>query len=166
MLTTSTLKTIRSQFVACGLKPHTTYRFRVRSYSGNTSALYSAYSDTAAATTSNYVLRYVSPAGSDSNDGTGSENPHAWRTLSHASSAIDCGQELIVMGGSYASDNINMGQACSTEKKAVVMVNPGDTAIITSVPARANQALILSGTHIVVDGIVSAASSSQLGTVA
>jgi hypothetical protein len=151
-----------ARFIAWGLRPNTTYRFRVRSYSGNTSSIYGVYSNTATAMTANYILRYVSPAGKDSNDGTGPENSHAWRTLSHASSTIICGQELIVMGGSYASDAINMGQTCSEEKKAVVMVNPGDTATITSVPVRANQALLLSGTYIVVDGMVSAASSSQL----
>jgi hypothetical protein len=150
-----------ARFIVWGLRPNTAYRFRVRSYSGNTSSLYGVYSNTATAMTANYLLRYVSPVGNDSNDGTGPENSHAWRTLSHASSAISCGQELIVMGGSYASDNISMGQTCSNEKKAVVMVNPGDTATITSVPARANQALRLSGNYIVVDGMVSAASSGQ-----
>ena len=152
-----------AQFVACGLKPNTTYRFRVRSYSGNTSPVYGAYSNIATTATSNYVVRYVSTAGNDTNDGTGPDRSHAWRTLSHASSTIGCGQELIVMAGSYASDNINMGQTCSAEKKAVVMVSPGDTATITSLPARANQALFLTGTYIVIDGIVSAASSSQHG---
>jgi hypothetical protein len=152
-----------AQFIVWRLRSNTTYRFRVRSYSGNTSSTYSVYSNTATAMTANYILRYVSPAGNNSNDGTGPENSHAWRTLSHASSAISCGQELIVMGGSYASDNISMGQTCSAEKKAVLVVNPGDTATITSVPARANQALFLSGTHIVIDGMISAASSSQPG---
>ena len=152
-----------AQFIAWGLRPNTIYRFRIRSYSGNAPSTYSAYSNIATATTGNYILRYVSPYGNDTNDGTSSENSHAWRTLTHASSAIRCGQELIVMGGSYASDNIVMGQICSAGKKAVVMVNPGDTATITSVPARVNQALLLSGTHIVVDGIVSAAYSSQHG---
>jgi len=152
-----------AQFIVWGLRPNTTYGFRVRSYSGNKSSIYGVYSNTTTAMTANYILRYVSPAGHDSNDGTGPENSHAWRTLFHASSAIGCGQELIVMGGSYASDDISMGQTCSAERKAVVMVNPGDTATITSVPARANQALLLGGNYIVVDGMVSAASTSQPG---
>jgi hypothetical protein len=155
-----------AQFIVWGLRPNTTYRFRVRSYSGNTSSIYGVYSNTTTAMTVNYISRYVSLAGNDSNDGTGPENSHAWRTLSHASNSISCGQELIVMGGNYVSDNISMGQTCSEEQKAVVMVNPGDTATITSVPARANQALLLSGTYIVVDGMVSAASSSQHGEYA
>jgi len=154
------------QFIVWGLRPNTTYRFRVRSYSGDSSSIFGVYSNTTTAMTANYILRYVSPTGNDSNDGTGPENSHAWRTLSHASSAIRCGQELIVMEGSYASDNISMGQTCSAEKKAVVMVNPGDIAIITSLPARANQSLLLSGTYIVIDGLVSAASSSEIGEYA
>lgn len=152
-----------AQFIVWGLRSNTTYRFRVRSYSGDTSSIFGAYSNSVTATTANYVLRYVSPAGNDSNDGTSPENSHAWRTLSHASSAIRCGQELIVMGGSYASDSITMGQACSEEEKAVVMVSPGDTATITSVSSRASQALLLSGAHIVIDGIISAASSNPPG---
>jgi hypothetical protein len=152
-----------ARFIVWGLKPNTTYRFRVRSYFGNTSSIYGTYSNNATVMTANYILRYVSPAGNDSNDGAGPENSHAWRTLSHASSAISCGQELIVMGGTYASDNIGMGQRCSAEKKAVVMVNPGDTATITSVPARGNQAVYLSGNYIVIDGMVSAASPSEHG---
>jgi hypothetical protein len=152
-----------ARFIVWGLRPNTTYRFRVRSYSGDTSTIFGVYSNTTTSMTANYILKYVSPSGNDSNDGIGPENSHAWRTLSHASSAINCGQELIVMGGNYASDMISMGQTCSEEKKAVVMVNPGDTATITSVPTRANQALLLSGTYIVVDGIVSAASSSPYG---
>ena len=51
-----------AQFIAWGLKPHTTYLFRVRSYSGNTSPVFSAYSNTASATTSDYPVRYVSHA--------------------------------------------------------------------------------------------------------
>jgi len=152
-----------TQFIVGRLKSNTAYRFRVRSYSGDTSPVFSAYSNNATATTADYALRYVSPAGNDSNDGAGPDSSHSWRTLSHASSTIRCGQELIVMGGNYAADNINMSLTCSEEGKVVVMVNPGDTATITSVSARANQALLLSGAHIVVDGIVSAAPSNPHG---
>ena len=56
------------QFIAWGLRPNTSYSFRVRSYSGTT---YGAYSAVATATTANYPVRYVSPTGNDSNDGTG-----------------------------------------------------------------------------------------------
>src|SRR5208283_634353 len=101
-----------AQFIVWGLRPNTAYHFRVRIYSGNKSSFYGVYSNPATAMTANYILRYVSPDGNDSNDGTGPENSHAWRTLSHASSAIGCGQELIVMGGSYANDDISMGQTC------------------------------------------------------
>ena len=152
-----------AQFIVWGLKSNTAYQFRIRSYSRDMRPLFGDYSRIATATTANYALRYVSPVGNDNNDGTSPESSHAWRTLSHASSAIRCGQELIVMGGEYKSDNISMGQTCSEGLKVAVEVNPGETATITSVSTRANQALVLSGTHIVVDGIVSAASSNTRG---
>lgn len=148
-----------AQFIAWGLRSNTTYHFRVRTYSGEKLVVFGGYSNVVTATSADYTLRYVSPTGNDSNDGSRPDSSHAWRTLSHASGAISCGQELIILGGSYPGDNINMGQSCSAEKKAVLMVNPGETATITSVPTWANQALLLSGAYIVVDGMVSAAAS-------
>jgi hypothetical protein len=43
-----------AQFIAWGLKPNTSYNFRVRSYSGNT---FGSYSVVATAITANYALR-------------------------------------------------------------------------------------------------------------
>jgi hypothetical protein len=149
-----------AQFIAWGLKPNSSYNFRVRSYSGNTVGSYSAV---ATATTANYAVRYVSPKGKDSNDGTGLDSAHAWLTLTHGSSAIQCGQELMVMGGSYASDNIIMGQSCSAGNKAVVMVNPGDTATLTSSRSINVGPIILRGNYVVVDGITSNSSTGDPG---
>lgn len=149
-----------AQFIAWGLKSNTSYNFRVRSYSGNTLG---SYSPTATATTANYPVRYVSPKGKDSNDGTGPDSAHAWLTLTHGSSALRCGQELIVMGGSYAGDNITMGQSCAPGNKAVVMVNPGDTAILTSSRSINVGPIILKGNYVVVDGIISNSSTGDPG---
>jgi hypothetical protein len=44
-----------AQFIAAGLKPNTSYSFRVRTYSGITSPAFGAYSNVANAATSNYV---------------------------------------------------------------------------------------------------------------
>src|ERR1039457_603599 len=101
-----------AQFIAWGLKPNTSYSFRVRTYYGNTSASYGSYSRPVTATTSNYAIRYVSPAGNNSNDGIGSDKLHAWRTLFHGGGALKCGEVLIVMGGSYPRDHLIMSQAC------------------------------------------------------
>jgi hypothetical protein len=150
-----------AQFVAWGLKPNTSYNFRVRSYSGNASPVYSAYSKIAIAATAKYVMRYVSPGGNDKNAGDAADDSHAWRTLAHAASAIGCGQVLMVKGGSYANDSINMNQACSAGNKAVVMVNPGEKGAIASVPAGGEHTIVLSGSHLVVDGLISASSSAQ-----
>jgi hypothetical protein len=172
-----------AQFIAWGLKPNTGYSFRVRSYSGSsraedepppkqakksarkTAASNSArrapfgpYSNTATATTANYALRYVSPAGNDSNDG--SSAARAWRTLKHGSSAIGCGQALLVMGGSYASDGISMGMNCSSDRRAVVMAVPGEKPVITS--NNMSNAISLPGSYIVIDGITSASSTKHL----
>ena len=150
-----------AQFIAWGLKPDTTYDFRVRSYSGNASRAYSAYSKVASVATAKYAMRYVSPGGNDRNAGDAGDDSHAWRTLAHAASAIGCGQVLMVKGGSYANDSINMNQACSAVKKAVIMVNPGETAAITSLPPGSEHTVVLSGSHIVIDGLISASSSQE-----
>lgn len=150
-----------AQFIAAGLQPNTVYSFRIRSYSGVTSTVYGQYSNTAVATTSNYTRRYVSPAGNDSN--SGADDSHAWRTLSHAAKNVTCGQVLIVKGGDYPSDQLSMGQVCSAESKVVVLVSPGDKAIITSAPANADNVVVLAGAYIVVDGLIAASSSAQNG---
>jgi hypothetical protein len=152
-----------AQFIAWGLKPNTSYSFRVRSYSGDTAPIYSTYSAVATAVTANYALRFVSPEGNDSNNGTGPDKSRAWRTLSRGASAIQCGQALIVLGGTYANDGINMPQKCSAQAKAVVLVNPGDRAVITSVPPGAEHVLQVDGSHIVIDGLISESSSNQNG---
>jgi hypothetical protein len=149
-----------AQFIASGLKPNTKYNFRVRSYSGNTFGSYSAIATT---TTANYPVRYVSPKGKDSNGGTGPDSAHAWLTLTHGASTIRCGQELIVMGGNYASDNISMAQSCSAANKAVVMVNPGDTAVLTSSRSINVGPIALTGNYVVVDGITSTSSTADPG---
>ena len=79
---------------------------------------------------------YVSPAGKDSNDGKGADScPRLANPGDMGRGAIACGQVLIVMGGTYATDEIRMTQKCSAAAKAVVLVNPGDTATIISQPA-------------------------------
>jgi tetratricopeptide (TPR) repeat protein len=142
-----------AQFIAWGLKPHTTYRFRVRSYSGDSAGVFSTYSNEASETTSDYAVRYVSPLGKDANDGTGADGAHAWRTLAHGAGALGCGQVLVVMGGAYPADEIRMTQKCSAAAKAVVLVNPGETATITSQPANSGHALALTGEYLVIDGL-------------
>lgn len=143
-----------AQFIAAGLKPNTSYSFRVRTYSGNTAPTYGAYSNTATVTTSNYVARYVSPTGLDTNDGTSADDSHAWRTLSRGSSALTCGQVLIVKGGNYPTDRVGLSQKCTADNKAVVLVNPGDTATITSPVPGSDSTVTMSGTNVVLDGLV------------
>jgi hypothetical protein len=152
-----------AQFIAWGLKPNTSYSFRVRSYSGNTTPVHSAYSRVATATTANYTLRYVSTEGNDSNNGTGPDKARAWRTLSRGAKAIQCGQALVVLGGTYANDAINMVQTCSAQNKVVVLVNPGERAVVTSVPSGVDHVLQLHGSHIVIDGLISESSSNANG---
>lgn len=152
-----------AQFIAWGLKNNTIYSFRVRSYSRLTAKDCSGYSNVATARTAAYPLRYVSPVGRDSNDGITPEPAHAWKTLAHASVALACGQELMVKGGQYSADLISMNQVCSADKKAVVLVNPGEEATITSAPPGSEHTVILSGSYLVIDGIKSASSSTEKG---
>jgi tetratricopeptide (TPR) repeat protein len=60
---------------------------------------------------------------------------------------------LIVMGGNFPADEIRMTQKCSAAAKAVVLVNPGETATIASQPANSGHALVLAGDYLVVDGL-------------
>ncbi len=152
-----------AQFIASGLKPHTTYLFRVRSYSGNTSPVFGAYSNTVTAATSDYELRYVSTQGKDTNDGKGPDSAHAWRTLAHATGSITCGQALMVMGGSYATDEVRMAQKCSAAAKAVVLVNPGDAATLASQPANSPHAVAMAGDYLVIDGLTVASPGTPYG---
>jgi len=149
-----------ARFIAAGLQPGASYSFRVRTYSGNSSTTYGDYSNTATATTDGYTVFYVSPTGNDNNDGTAADDGHAWRTLAYGSKAIGCGHVLIVKGGNYPSDQIGLSQQCSPDAKAVVLVNPGDTATITSVISGGDKIMEIDGTNVVVDGIVSAAAVS------
>src|SRR6185369_8918512 len=48
---------------------------------------------------------------------------------------------------------IRMAQKCSAEAKGVVLVNPGETATITSQPPNSGHALVLTGDHLVIDGL-------------
>jgi tetratricopeptide (TPR) repeat protein len=143
----------RAQFIAWGLKPGTTYSFRVRTYSGQSAPRYGAYSNVVSAKTADYALRYVSTAGNDSNDGKAADAAHAWRTLAYGAKSIACGQALIVMGGSYANDQIQMGQSCTADAKAVVLVNPGEAATLISQPAGSMHVVTLAGQHGVIDGL-------------
>ena len=154
----------RAQFIAWGLKPNTSYTFRVRSFSDGRSLRYGPYSSPSSATTAKYSLRYVAKSGRDSNDGTGPDASHAWLTLAHASSALACGQELIVMGGNYAKDGIYLKQSCTASNKVVVLVNPGDTATITSSWTGSGNMLALAGSHLVVDGVTVSSPPDKTGS--
>ena len=150
-----------TQFIVWGLKPNTPYSFRVRSYSTLNTSEHSVYSAVATASTASYEVRYVSPSGRDTNSGSAPDPSHAWKTLSHASAAMQCGQVLIAMTGSYASDSIVLNHNCSLSKKLVVMAEPGHDAVITSLPPGSEHSVVLGGSYLVVDGIKSAASSQS-----
>ncbi|MEO8595742.1 MAG: tetratricopeptide repeat protein [Candidatus Solibacter sp.] len=152
-----------AQFIAWGLRPGTSYSFRVRTYLGGAKPVFGSYSNVAGSTTATYVARYVSPAGNDANDGKSADAAHAWRTLAKGSGTLACGQVLIVMGGSYPSDEVRMNQHCSADAKAVMLVNPGETATLTSQPANSGHAVFLTGEHLVVDGLTVASPGTPYG---
>src|SRR5262249_45101242 len=144
----------RAQFIVGSLRPGTEYNFRVRTYAGSPVPEFRSYSNTASAMTARYELRYVAPAGNDSNDGLSPDPAHAWRMIYRGSFSLGCGQALIVMGGSYANDGITMQQSCPANNKAVVMANPGDSVTITSMGSVGiYHPILLLGTHIVIDGV-------------
>src|SRR5207244_789304 len=109
----------------------------------------------------NYAARFVSPQGRDTNDGSAADPMHAWRTLTRATAALACGQVLIVAGGSYP-DAIGMPQDCTADKKAVVLVSPGETATIVAHPT-SPYAIQITGRHVVIDGLKVAATGTPVG---
>ena len=125
-----------AQAIISGLIPNTSYSFRVRTYQGYAAAVYSSYSSTATATTSNYTLRYVNGAtGNDSNNGTNSTTL-AWATINHGCAAVGAGTALIVIGDNYAQDYCQITHSgTNATNKVVVMANPGDIVTITSTPS-------------------------------
>lgn len=141
-----------AQFIVAGLKNNTSYSFRIRTYTGNTSTTYGTYSTVAIATTSNYVVRYISTTGNDSNDGTAIDDAHAWSSL-NKSSGVACGTVVYVKGGSY-TDWFGLAQSCTQNSKVVLQANPGDTAILaTNLHPPFGGALSIYGDSIVVDGL-------------
>jgi hypothetical protein len=150
-----------AQFIAWGLQPAATYRFRVRTWTGNAAPVWGTYSNEAEAATAKYGTRFVSLQGRDTNDGSAADAAHAWRTLAHATAALACGQVLIVAGGAY-TDSITMPQKCTADRKAVVLVNPGESATIVSHPT-APYAVHITGSHVVIDGLKVAATGTPTG---
>ena len=124
---------------------------------------YGTYSNEVAARTAAYPARYVSTSGSDTNDGTAADNAHAWRTLGHATASLHCGEVLLMAGGTYANDFIRMPQDCRTTQPAVVLVNPGETATLTSQPPGTARAIELSGSRLVIDGLSLASPGTREG---
>jgi hypothetical protein len=70
---------------------------------------------------------------------------------------------LIVLGGDYPSDRLIMSQTCSPQRKAVVLVAAGEHAEVTSVPKGAQEAVVLKGKYLVVDGLIVVPSSPRAG---
>ena len=66
--------------------------------------------------------RYVSTTGSDSNDGTTSDNAHAWRTISHAAGLAQAGWTVHVLPGTYA-ECVIMNSAGGTSSAHIVFIS-------------------------------------------
>lgn len=143
-----------AQFIAFGLKPNTSYSFRVRTF---TPSAFSSYSNTASATTSNYTPRYVNAAtGNDSNGGTNSTSD-AWLTINHAASTVTAGTVVLVEAGTYASDQIwpaHSGSATSYPANKIVFEADTGASVQITTPASAYETVFLNGVnYVVIDGI-------------
>jgi len=148
-----------AQFMAFGLKPNTSYSFRVRTY---TPTSYSSYSNTASATTANYsTVRYISTTGSDSNGGTNSTTD-AWLTFYHASHTVSAGTLVLAEAGSYPSDEIwptNGGSSATA--KVVYEADSGASVTITSAYGSGPEGIYLGVSYVVIDGINIVATDSS-----
>jgi hypothetical protein len=136
-----------AQFIVGGLKPATTYTFWVTGRSATTRDSDVGF-NSVSVTTADFVRRYVDPSGSDAAEGDSPER--AWKTLARGTSLLQCGQVLLVSGGTYDEDSIRLSQSCSAEKRAVVLARDGEQVILRSPNPNS---VIISGRFVVLDGI-------------
>ncbi len=143
-----------AQYIVFGLLPNTTYNFRVRSFSGYSGTIYSSYSNTVTATTSDYNVRYVAPTASGSGNGTSITN--AW-TLAQANANARAGQVVLIEAGTYNGDIQPANGGTSTAHKLVFEADAGATVTL-------NGTATITQNYTVIDGINFTASSSGYST--
>ncbi len=140
-----------AQWMQYGLQHNTTYNFRVRTFGkqDDGTTVYSAYSNTAQATTTYpSTIRYVTVTGAGSKDGTSWDN--AWDHISDANN-VSAGTLVLVGGGNYTSDNLTPSNSGTQANRIVFQAKPGDTVTITSTTE--NNTILLGTNYVVVDGI-------------
>jgi hypothetical protein len=143
-----------SQYPVFSLRNNTFYSFRVRTYKGDTSPVYSTYSTTASATTRNYTAYYVNGT-TGTNNATCGALASPCMTISYAINTRDLassGRVIIISSGNYANDYIHPVRSGSAgvDNKIVIMAEPGSVVNITSSNAIP---ILLSYNYIVIDGI-------------
>jgi VCBS repeat-containing protein len=74
---------------------------------------------------------YVSTTGNDSNDGSASDNSHAWKTLAHAAGAANAGATIKILPGTYASVTVTRSGTASNYI-TWVSNDTGNPAVISS----------------------------------
>lgn len=143
------------QYPVFGLKPNVSYSFEVKSFAAIDATVLSAPSTPATATTSNYTVRYVSLAGSNSHGGT---NPttDAWRTIDHAATTVTAGTVVLIEAGTYANDQIwptNGGSSASA--KIVFEADTGASVILSAPPLQGvgTQTFFITTNFVGIDGL-------------
>jgi parallel beta-helix repeat protein len=67
---------------------------------------------------------YVSATGNDANDGSASDNAHAWLTIQHAVDNVTAGDTIMVAAGTYTENvNVNKSLTLTGASSATVIVN-------------------------------------------
>lgn len=140
-----------------GLRYGTAYNFRVRSY-GKTDAgvaVYSAYSNTASATTTTpATIRYVTSVGSGAMNGTSWAN--AWPNI-YSANSVAAGTLVLIGGGSYASDYIDPSNSGTAGTGRIVFqANYGEAVTITSTGGPNSRPITIDTNFVVLDGITTA----------
>ncbi len=135
-----------AQYIAVGLRPNTTYNFRVRSYSGYSGTAYSSYSNTVTATTANYIVRYATASASGSGDGTSIAN--AW-TLGQANSNAVAGQVVIFETGTYNGSIAPSNGGSNAASKLVFMADAGATVTLNGTATLTHNYTVIDGIHFV-----------------
>lgn len=141
-----------AQFQMYSLAYGTLYNFRVRTYAKTDAGVetFGNYSNTASATTlTPTTIRYVTPGGAGSQNGTSWAN--AWPRISSAN-GVAAGTLVLVRSGSYASDNINPTGSGTQTNRIIFEAEPvaGTTVTITS---SSGIPMLLNTNYVIVDGI-------------
>lgn len=106
-------------------------------------------------TLSQAATRYISPSGSNSNNGQTTSTP--WLTFAHALANTSCGDTLLLMNGTYgdgtSTGKLTISKVCTASTIYTVRALNQRQAKVVDNGTSSNAVQVLNGAYIVVDGL-------------